>query len=73
MMYYIKYKEGGTMELGEESFKVFWAGQGLTLLMNVVDKHPEKLEDFTIVDHKGKLYELDKFLDKISKLKVRKN
>ena len=73
MMYYIKYKEGGTMELGEESFKVFWAGQGLTLLMNVVDKHPEKLEDFTIVDHKGKLYELDKFLDKISKLKVRKD
>ncbi len=72
MIYYIKHKDGGNMELGEESFKTFWSGQGLTLLMNVVDKHPQNLQDFTIIDHKGKVYELERFLDKISKLKIRR-
>ena len=73
MIYYIKYKDGETLELGEQSFKVFWSGQGLTLLMNVVDKHPENLQDFAIIDQKGNEYGIEKFLDKISKLKIRKH
>ena len=47
LTYYITYGEsGGAMELGTDNgFGVFWTDQGMRVLMNVVDKHPERLEE----------------------------
>ena len=59
--------------LGENTgFGVFWAGTGLAKLMAMVDKRPELLEFIKIKTDTGITLKLDEFLDKIQKLKVRR-
>ena len=72
MVYYLTYKDGGTMEIGTDNgFGVFWAEQGFKALMNAIDKHPEKLGNLEIIDQKRKMYKIETFLDKVGKLKIR--
>ena len=62
-----------TNEIGEDTgFGVFWAGTGLAKLMAMVDKRPELLEFIKIKTDTGITLKLDEFLDKIQKLKVRR-
>ena len=72
MVYYLTYKDGGTMEIGTDNgFCVFLAEQGFKALMNAIDKHPEKLESLKIIDQQRKGYKIETFLDKVGKLKIR--
>ena len=59
--------------LGEASFKVFWAAQGLTVLMSMVDRAPEMLEAVTIKTEKGESISVEQFLERIQNLSVRSN
>ena len=78
MIYYILYP-GDTEEdavndinqLGEQSFKVFWAGTGFNILQNAIKKNPDIIESFSVFDDKGKSYSIEEFLDKIKKLQIR--
>tara|TARA_R100001377_G_scaffold4897_1_gene2805 strand:- start:51 stop:293 length:243 start_codon:yes stop_codon:yes gene_type:complete len=78
MLYYILYP-GDTEEdavndinqLGEQSFKVFWASTGFNILQNAIKKNPDIIESFSIFDEKGTSYSIEEFLDKIKKLDVR--
>ena len=56
--------------LGEASFKHFWGGSGLKTLMRLVDKDPEMLEHFIVINEKGKKLTISEFLQDIQKLKV---
>lgn len=56
--------------LGEASFKHFWGGAGLKTLMKLVDKDPEMLEHFRVVNEKGHNLSIGEFLQDIQKLKV---
>ena len=56
--------------LGEASFNHFWAGTGLKTLMKLVDKDPEMLEHFRVVNEKGQDLGVGEFLEDIKKLKV---
>ena len=56
--------------LGEASFDHFWAGTGLKTLMKLVDKDPEMLEHFRVVNEKGEYLSIGDFLEDIKKLKV---
>jgi len=78
MMYYILYPgndENDTVndinQLGESSFKTFWAYKGFELLMKAVDQNHFLLKNFVIKDETGKNYSIEEFLDKIKKLEVR--
>jgi hypothetical protein len=77
MRYYILYPgntEADTVnsinQLGDASFKTFWAQRGLNILMNAVEQQHKDLDKFIIKDEKGKDYSIEAFLDKIKKLKV---
>tara|TARA_R110000851_G_scaffold298260_1_gene453745 strand:+ start:3430 stop:3672 length:243 start_codon:yes stop_codon:yes gene_type:complete len=78
MVYYILYP-GDTEEdlindinqLGEQSFKVFWASTGFNMLQNAIKKNLDIIEHFIIKDDKGNLYSIEEFLDKIKKLQIR--
>jgi hypothetical protein len=77
-MYYILYPgndENDTVndinQLGEQSFKVFWAYKGFELLMKAVDQNHFLLKNFVIKDETGKRYSIEEFLDTIKKLEVR--
>lgn len=59
--------------LGESSFKVFWAGQGLKTLMKMVEGQPELLEHVTIKTDQNQTLTVTEFLDNIKKLQVRIN
>ena len=59
--------------LGEVSFKVFWAAQGLNALMKMVDQQPEMLEVVTIKTEKGESISVEQFLERIQNLQVRSN
>ena len=59
--------------LGESSFKVFWASQGLKALMKMVDQAPEMLEAVTIKTEKGESISVEQFLERIQNLSVRSN
>ena len=59
--------------LGEASFKVFWAAQGLKALMKMVDQAPEMLETVTIKTEKGESISVEQFLERIQNLSVRSN
>ena len=59
--------------LGESSFKVFWAAQGLKVLMSMVDRAPEMLEAVTIKTEKGESISVEQFLERIQNLSVRSN
>jgi len=56
--------------LGEVSFKNFWADQGFEILVRLVEKYPDTLEEVVIKDEKSKSYSVEEFLEKIKKLKV---
>lgn len=56
--------------LGDASFKHFWGGSGLKTLMRLVDKDPEMLEHFIVINEKGKKLTISEFLQDIQKLKV---
>mgnify|MGYP001368156824 FL=1 len=73
IVYYITYgDDGGVMELGTDNgFGVFWTGQGMRVLMNMVEKYPEKLEKTIIKNHKNEQLSVGQFLENIEKLKVR--
>ena len=61
-------------ELGEDNgFGVFWAAQGLKVLMTMVDRKPEALEFVQIKTEKNETIDLEEFLKRIGKLKVRIN
>lgn len=58
--------------IGEESFGVLWAGTGLKTLMKIVDTQPELLPLVKIKsDMSAKVFNIEEFLTKIQKLKVR--
>jgi len=78
MRYYILYPgntEADTVndinQLGESSFKTFWAYKGFELLMKAVDQNHFLLKNFVIKDETGKRYSIEEFLDTIKPLKVR--
>ena len=61
-------------ELGEDNgFGVFWGARGLTILMNIINTNPEKLELVKILNEKGNKLSITEFLDSIKDLKVRYN
>lgn len=69
-------KESDTLNeanlLGEQSFGVFWAGQGLKTLMTMVDRQPELLPLITIRnDSTDEVFSIEKFLSKIQNLNIR--
>ena len=57
--------------LGEESFGMFYTGQGMLALNNFVNKKPELLETIKILDDTKKSYSLTLFMDILSKLKIK--
>lgn len=57
--------------LGESSFDNFWSGQGLKVLMKLVDKQPDLLESVTIKTDKNKTITVAEFLYDIRNLNVR--
>lgn len=57
--------------LGEESFGMFYAGQGMVALTNIVNKKPELIETIKILDDYKKSYTLTEFFDILSKLKIK--
>ena len=59
--------------LGEVSFKNFWTEEGFEILIRLVEKYPDTLEQVTIKDEQNKNYSVEQFLDKIKNLKVIKN
>ena len=79
MRYYILYPdntEADTVndinQLGDDNgFGVFWTDQGMRVLMNVVEKYPDRLENIIIKNDKGETLNVGGFLEKIEKLKVR--
>jgi hypothetical protein len=56
--------------LGESSFNTFYAGQGLTALMKIVDRNPEMLKDVTIKTDSNQNLSVEGFLTQIQNLKV---
>ena len=57
--------------LGEESFGMFYTGQGMLALTNIVNKKPELLETIKILDETKKSYTITEFMDILSKLKIK--
>ena len=57
--------------LGEQSFGMFYTGQGMLALTNIVNKKPELLETIKILDETKKSYTLTEFMDILSKLKIK--
>ena len=47
--------------LGEESLGSFYPEQGWTALNNMINTSPESIENYTILDEKGKKYTLTEF------------
>ena len=57
----------------DNGFGVFWADQGLTALMRIVDREPDKLPEVQIRTDKNEIISLSEFLERIKNLKVRSN
>jgi len=59
-------------QLGEDNgFGVFWANTGFKILEKAVHNNDTIIEQFKLVTDQGKYISVEKFLDKISKLKIR--
>ena len=58
-------------ELGQVSFKTFYAGKGMEALQNMIRKHPMALEDVTIKNEKGNTFSVQEFLELISDYKIK--
>jgi len=59
--------------LGEKSFNVFWAAEGLRVLLDLANKNPEKLKELEIMNSDGKKFTVEEFLSFIERLEVRAN
>lgn len=59
--------------LGEVSFGIFWAGEGLNALLQISEKTPEKLTNVKIINAKGTEYTIEEFLDLLKSLQIRVN
>lgn len=59
--------------LGEVSFKNFWADQGFDILVKLVEKYPDTLDEVIIKDEKSKSYSVEDFLETIKKLRIIQN
>ena len=57
--------------LGEQSFKVFWAGSGFERLQRIIKEAPDVLEHIEIMDDKGNYYTAEEFLDELKNLQIR--
>ena len=57
--------------LGEAIFGMFYTGQGMVALNNIVNKKPELLETIKILDETKNSYTLTQFMDILSKLKIK--
>jgi hypothetical protein len=55
----------------DNGFGVFWADQGMSALMNIVDKEPYKLTEVQIKTDQNQSLDITQFLEQIDKLKVR--
>ena len=58
--------------LGEESLGTFYPEQGWVALHNMMNNHAEMLENYIILDEKGKKYTMTEFLDVVEKLKIKR-
>ena len=58
-------------ELGQVSFKTFYAGKGMEALQNMIRKHPMALEDVIIKNEKGNKFSVQEFLELISDYKIK--
>tara|TARA_Y100000114_G_scaffold146499_1_gene157261 strand:+ start:535 stop:783 length:249 start_codon:yes stop_codon:yes gene_type:complete len=59
-------------QLGEDNgFGVFWANSGFKILSKAVNENNSIVENFQIVTDTAQKISVEKFLEKISKLKVR--
>jgi len=58
--------------LGEESLGSFYPEQGWVALHNMMNNHAEMLENYIILDEKGKKYTMTEFLDVVEKLKIKR-
>ena len=58
-------------ELGQVSFKTFYAGKGMEALQNMIRKHPMALEDVIIKNEKGNTFSVQEFLELISDYKIK--
>ena len=56
--------------LGRESFGTFYAERGMQTLESIVERHPELLQDTTIVTESVTKFTITEFLDRLNKLKV---
>ena len=57
-------------ELGQVSFKTFYAGKGMEALQNMIRKSPEALHDVTIRSERGDKFSVQQFLELIGKYKI---
>tara|TARA_R100000458_G_scaffold36886_1_gene34338 strand:+ start:2645 stop:2896 length:252 start_codon:yes stop_codon:yes gene_type:complete len=60
-------------ELGESSFDSFYPGSALKVLMEVTHTRPELLEHFTILNEQKEKLSIAQFLERIDKLKIRRD
>ena len=58
--------------LGEESLGTFYPEQGWVALHNMMNNHAEMLENYIILDEKGKKYTMTEFLDVVEKSKIKR-
>ena len=58
--------------LGEESLGTFYPEQGWVALHNMMNNHAEMLENYIILDEKGKKYTMTELLDVVEKLKIKR-
>ena len=78
MQYFIlpaRYEQDDLMNenhlLGEQSFKVCWAGTGFKRLQRIIKEAPDVLEHIEIMDDKGNYYSAEEFLDELKNLQIR--
>ena len=58
-------------ELGQVSFKTFYAGKGMEALQNMIRKYPMALEDVIIKNERGNTFSVQEFLELISDYKIK--
>ncbi len=59
-------------ELGEVSFDTFYPGSALKVLMEVTNSTPELLEQLTILTDRREKLSISEFLERLDKLKIRR-
>ena len=56
--------------IGEESFGSFYVEDGFTALHNIINNHPNIIDNFIIVDETGTKYKVEELLNIIGKCKI---